>query len=165
MAKLGEPLLTNLITIVQGNMLSALNTINAEYADNVPLPPPGANAYYHGPRVEIPEYPALTFEVVSSEIDDEQFGNTWAVMRHQVHIDIYCWSDTEANLNKQLLRYARAVWVILYGNQSETVAAGASAISVRPRRGLMSPIIPGARGLYKLWRWQYEIHRFDDLSS
>ena len=91
-------------------------------------------------------------------------GQMWGTVRDLCRWASFLAAPDEAVLARQLLRYARAVWEILYGNQVDTAATGiAQAISVRPHTGIRSPLVPKGRAFLKGWRWVCEVHRYDDL--
>lgn len=164
--KLSEPILTALMTIVQNNLPAALAKVSASYNDGIPLPVVAPANYYFGERLVVPEYPAMVFDFETADADPEQFATTWAMYAHTLSLDILLMSDDETMIAHQLARYARATWEICYGNQIDQVTPGGitQAVSVRPRTGQRSPLVPSGDAFLKGWRWILEVHRYDDLS-
>jgi hypothetical protein len=166
--KLVEPIVNRLMTIVQSNMAAALTKVGNVYNDGIPLPVPAAANYYFGERLIIPEYPALVFDFEAAQIDPEEYSNLWAIYDWTVSIDILLQTDDPTILARQLARYSRALWEILYGNQDLLLTGPGTpttgAVSVRPRTGMRSPLVPRGEMLFKGWRWLLEIHRYDDLA-
>lgn len=164
--KLAEPIINALIAILQVALPAALTKVSASYNDDVPLPNVEAANYYFGERLMFPEFPSIVLDFETAEIDAEAFSNTWAIYAHTISLDIIINSDDESILAHQLARYARALWEVLYANQAALPPGGstAQALSVRPRTGLRSPLVPNNDAYLKGWRWLLEVQRQDDLT-
>lgn len=164
--KLSEPIVAALTTIIQNNLAAALAKVSASYNDGIPLPVVAPANYYFGERLSVPEYPAIIIDFETADADPEQFSNVWAVYAHTISLDVVLMSDDETVIAHQLARYARALWEICYGNQIDQVTPGGitQAVSVRPRTGSRSPLVPSGDAFLKGWRWVLEVHRYDDLS-
>lgn len=83
-----------------------------------------------------------------------------------MHIDILLEGDHDETINRQLHRYARALWEVLFGNQIDLVGNVVAAISLRPVDGMATDIVkdPQSNMLFRGWRWIFEVHRYDDLT-
>lgn len=163
--KLAEPIVNALMAIVLTNLPAALVKASNSYNDGILLPMPGAGAMYFGERLVIPEYPAIVFDFEAAAMDSEEFANLWASYTWTISVDVIVQSDDETILARQLARYSRAIWEVVFGNQIDVNVTGqAQAISVKPKAGMRSPLVPTGQLYFKGWRWLLDVARIDDLS-
>ena len=174
MSKLTEPIMQNIIRILSASTPAVLQKIDAEYQSidttnppatssvRVPLPP--FKAFYFGQRLTAPQFPCVIVDFAPVNIDPERFHFQWADYDHTIMVAILVQGDNEDVIARQLLRYARCVWEVMFGNQVDLVGNQVAAISLRPVRGGPSPIVPKDNQLSRAYAWAFEVHRYDDLT-
>lgn len=174
MSKLTEPIMQNVIRILDASMPAVLQKIQTEYqtidgtnapataVKGVPLPP--IKNFYFGQRYATPQFPCVIVDFGPSTIDAERFHFQWADYDHTILVSVLVQGDNEDVITRQLLRYARAIWEVLFGNQIDIVGNQVAAISLRPAAGGVTNLVSKDNALFRGYTWRFEVHRYDDLA-
>jgi len=164
-----------IIEILQAGMPAALGRIRTEYAaidttaspatSSKPVPLPDIGAYYFGQRSTVPTFPSVIVDAGPVRLDPERFATRWADYDHTIMVAVLVQSDDEDVISRQLLRYARAIWEVLFANQVVQPSPGLpEAISLMPQDAGQSNLVPANNQLQRAYAWRLSVHRYDDLT-
>ncbi len=115
--KFSEPIINSAVSVLQSNLGTALSSITSEIADGVPLEAPTIVAGYRDPSLR-QAIPFLAVWIERVTLQKESFGVTWATYVHELHVQLWALGESEESLEKQIERYRRAVWDVLWQNQT-----------------------------------------------
>lgn len=140
MAEFAEASLT---TFLAANLNTEVAAVATSYADAVPSP--AIVQFYSGARAEIPEFPAclVWHHDDVSTLEPGEFGNTYAVYRHDLFIEVAVTSDLQQTVERMTMRYGEAVVGLIYKNQTignPVSTSNSRIISVTPRHMFRSKV-------------------------
>lgn len=115
--KFSEPIINGALSVLQANLGAALAAITSEIADGVPLETPTIVAGYRDPSLR-QSLPFLAVWVEHVTLQRDAMGASWATHTHEMRIQAWVLGDNEESLEKQLERYRRAIWDVLWQNQT-----------------------------------------------
>ena len=118
------------------------------------LPEPAYATGYRDPSLR-QSLPFLCAWVDKVSLRDDGRGATWAGYKHELHIQIWLVGSDEASLEKQLERYRRAIWDVLWQNQ--TLGGAAAQLIATASKRLWSEGSTKLRGV----EWIAEATRVD----
>lgn len=115
--KFSEPIINGAVSVLQANLGAALAAITSEIGDGVPLETPTISGGYRDPSLR-QALPFIAVWVERVTLQKEGFGVTWGTYVHELHAQVWALGENEESLEKQLERYRRAVWDVLWQNQT-----------------------------------------------
>lgn len=152
--KFSEPIINGALSVLQANLGAALSAITTEIGDGVPLETPTIVAGYRDPSLR-QALPFLSVWVERVTGQHDGLGVTWATYTHELRIQVWVLGDNEESLEKQLERYRRAVWDVLWQNQ--TLGGTCTQLILSASRRLWSTGSAKLRGI----EWIAEATRTD----
>lgn len=115
--KFSEPIVNGAVSVLQASLGAALSAIASEIGDGVPLATPAIVAGYRDPSLRQP-LPFLSVWVERVSMQRDGAGVSWATHLHELRIQVWALGENEESLEKQLERYRRAIWEVLWQNQT-----------------------------------------------
>ena len=152
--KFSEPIINSALSVLQANLGAALAAIASEIGDGVPLATPAIVAGYRDPSLR-QALPFLSVWVEKVTLQKDGLGASWATHVHELRIQVWVLGENEDSLEKQLERYRRAIWDVMWQNQ--TLGGSCAQLILTASKRLWSTGSAKLRGV----EWMCEATRTD----
>lgn len=117
-AEAAERAVANTLRTNLPGMLSQISAAwaNDDAADGLVVPLPNPAQVYSGMTNLVREHPSVVVtSTFGRETDDG--APLWGIQQHRLDVVVFCSSDAQAVLDRQLKRYLVAIWEVLKANQ------------------------------------------------